>query len=182
MIRATSVVATCLVVLAGCAGKPAHGPQKPAGKAPSQEVTLGMTTPSQLAETVRKYRGKVVLVDYWATWCPPCTELFPHTVALSRELSGQDLAVVSVSFDDAEDEPTVLRFLASQGAAFENLRAETGASPQSATEFEIENGAIPFMRLYDRAGKLRKAFAAPFKPADVEKAVKQLLAEPASAA
>jgi len=145
-------------------------------------VTLHTTTASQLAVTLKKYRGKVVLVDYWATWCPPCTELFPHTVALYRELADQDLAVVSVSFDDAEDEPSVLRFLASQGATFENLRAETGASPQSSTEFEIENGAIPFMRLYDRTGKLRKAFAAPFKPADVEKAVKQLLAEPASAA
>jgi hypothetical protein len=102
-------------------------------------------------------------------------------VALSRELSGRDLAVVSVSFDDAEDEPSVLRFLASQGATFENLRAETGASPQSFVDFEIDRG-IPLMRLYDRSGNLRKTFVAPFQAAEVEKAVKQLLAEPASAA
>jgi len=87
-----------------------------------------------------------------------------------------------VSFDDAEDEPGVLRFLAAQGATFENFRAETGASSQSVTEFEIDDGTIPFMRLYDRTGKLRKTFASPFEAAEVETAVKQLLAEPASAA
>ena len=122
-----------------------------------------------------------MLVDYWATWCEPCKELFPHTVALHHELAGQDLAVVSVSLDDADDEPEVLKFLAAQEATFENLRAETGASQQSAMGFEIDNG-IPLMRLYDRTGKLRRTFAAPFKAADVERAVRQLLAEPASAA
>jgi len=174
------MAAACCVVLAGCGGKPAE--QKPAEKVPAQEVTLRTTTPSQLVGAISKYQGKLVLVDYWATWCEPCKEFFPHTVALHRELAGQGLAVISVSFDDAEDEPGVLRFLAAEGASFENLRAESGASSQSFTEFGVENGAIPFLQLYDRTGKLRKAFAAPFKPADVEKAVKQLLAEPLSAA
>jgi len=187
MIRVTSMLASavCCVALAGCAGKPVEEPprveQKPPAKAAAQEVTLRTTTPKELTEAIAKHRGNVVLVDYWATWCDPCKKLFPHAMALHGELAGKGFSLISVSFDEAEDEPDVLKFLAGHGATFENFRAESGASPRSAMEFDIENGAIPFMRLYDRSGKLYKAFMAPIKAADVEQAVRELLAQPASA-
>ena len=47
--------------------------------------------------------GKVVLVDYWASWCPPCQYAFPHTVALYVENRERGLQVVSVSLDSAAD-------------------------------------------------------------------------------
>ena len=156
--------------------------EKSARTATARESTVATISPDHLKAVIEKYRGKVLLIDYWATWCDPCRELFPHTVALSRELADRGLAVVSLSLDDADDEPEVVRFLTANRATFENLRAGTGASPESATAFGIENGAIPFLQLYDRAGKLRKTFPAPVKPAEVEKAVRQLLAEAASAA
>jgi thiol-disulfide isomerase/thioredoxin len=170
-------------VLAGCA-RPAEPPaakRETAAPAESRAITLRTVGPADLAATVAKYRGKVVLVDYWATWCDACKELFPHTVGLHREVGSQGLAAISVSFDDAEDEAEVLKFLTAQGAVFENLRAQTGASPRSATEFDIEKGALPFMQLYDRSGKLRKTFPAPIQLDQVEKAVKELVAEAASA-
>ena len=157
------------VTLAGCSRQ-------------GREFTIATISPEHLNVVIEKYRGKVLLIDYWATWCEPCKDLFPHTVALSRELGERGLAVVSLSLDDAEDEPEVRRFLTASRATFENLRAGTGASSESATAFGIENGALPFLQLYDRTGNLRKTFPAPVKPAEVEKAVRQLLAEPASAA
>ena len=186
-------IAVFLLVLgaapAGCSrpgpGQVGGGESKAARQsteAAARELTLTTVSPEHLAAVVKKYRGKVLLIDYWATWCEPCKELFPHTVALSRELGERGLAVVSLSLDDAEDEPEVRRFLTANRATFENLRAGTGASPESATAFGIENGAIPFLQLYDRTGKLRKTFPAPIKPAEVEKAVRQLLAESSSAA
>jgi thiol-disulfide isomerase/thioredoxin len=178
------LAAELCLVLAGCARQPAEKPAPPKAAetvVPSPaEISIRAVSAADFTATVERRRGKVVLVDYWATWCEPCTKLFPHTVTLHRELAGEGLAVVSVSLDEAEDEPAVLRFLTAQGAAFENLRSQTGASSRSFTEFEIERG-IPFMQLYDRAGKLRKKFLAPFKPDQVREAVKQLLAEPAFA-
>lgn len=46
------------------------------------------------------FRGKVVVLDFWATWCPPCREEIPHFVDLQKQYGGQGLAVVGVSLDD----------------------------------------------------------------------------------
>lgn len=166
---------------AGCARAPQPPPaEKNAGPAGSP-VTLRTADPAEFAATVAKHQGRVVLVDFWATWCEPCKELFPHTVALHRELAGRGLAVISVSLDDPEEEPDVLEFLTAQRAAFENLRADSGASSRSATAFAIENGTIPYVQLYDRAGKLRKTFPPPIKPEQIKEAVEQFLAETAPA-
>jgi thiol-disulfide isomerase/thioredoxin len=177
------------ITLVGCArpgpGQAGGGKLKTAeqsAEAEARESTVTTIGPDRLAAVVDKYRGKVLLIDYWATWCEPCKEFFPHTVALSRELGELGLAVVSLSLDDVEDEPAVRSFLTANRATFENLRAGTGASPESVIAFGIEKGAIPFLQLYDRTGKLRKTFPAPVRPADVEKAVRQLLAEHASSA
>jgi len=180
----TALAAACLAALVGCGQAPRPSPEKfsavptpekPSPARPAPAASLHAIDPQGLAAAVASHRGKVVLVDFWATWCEPCKELFPHTVALHRELSSRGLAVLTVSLDDPEDEPQVLAFLASQGANFENFRADSGASSRSAEAFEIENGTIPYMRLYDREGKLRKAFVPPFPPEDVRKAVEGLL-------
>ena len=178
------VAAACLAALVGCGQAPRPSPEKfsavpasdkPSPTQPAAAVSLRAIDPQGLAAAVASHRGKVVLVDFWATWCEPCKELFPHTVALHRELSSRGLAVLTVSLDDPEDEPQVLAFLASQGAGFENFRAESGASSRSAEAFAIENGTIPYIRLYDREGKLHKAFVPPFASEDVRKAVEDLL-------
>ncbi len=175
---------------AGRSGEPPAPPAKPAagsqpvqagGPAALPEITLGTITPAGVAGVVKKHEGKVVLVDFWATWCQPCKELFPHTVDLHRALSGRGLVVISVSLDDAEAEPAALKFLTASKAGFENYLVDTGASSESFEALGITNGALPFVRLYDRAGKLRKTFAAPIDPAKVEESVKELLAEPAPA-
>ncbi len=48
-------------------------------------------------------RGKVVLLDFWATWCDPCREEIPHFVDLQRKYGNQGLQIVGVSMDDSID-------------------------------------------------------------------------------
>lgn len=142
-------------------------------------VAVRTADETELARAVRQHRGKVVLVDFWATWCPGCLDLFPHTVGLHKQFASRGLAVISVSFDDPEEDRTsVLDFLTSQGANFENFISRHGAGPKSAEAFEIENGTLPHFKLYDRKGILRKTFGDEvFEAEDIDRAVEELLAE-----
>lgn len=133
---------------------------------------------------ISKLRGKVVLVDYWATWCQPCVEKLPHTLELGQRLADRGLAVVTVSCDDPSESARVAEFLGSQHAqGATNLVSEFGGSPRTMDEFEIANGSVPFYKLYDRKGELRQTFGVDpaakkqFTAADIEAAVDKLLAE-----
>ena len=106
---------------------------------------------------IAKHRGKVVLVDFWATWCLPCVEQLPHTLELGQRLADRGLAVVTVSCDEPTESDRVAKFLSTkQASGATNLISQFGGSPRTMDEFEIASGAVPFYKLYDRAGRLRQ--------------------------
>jgi peroxiredoxin len=49
------------------------------------------------------YRGKIVLLDFWATWCDPCRDEIPHFVELQNKYGGQGLQIIGVSMDDGPE-------------------------------------------------------------------------------
>ena len=53
--------------------------------------------------TLSSYRGKVVLLDFWATWCDPCREEIPHFVELQTKYGSQGLQIIGVSMDDSPE-------------------------------------------------------------------------------
>lgn len=53
--------------------------------------------------TLSSYRGKVVLLDFWATWCYPCREEIPHFVELQQKYADRGLQVIGVSMDDSPE-------------------------------------------------------------------------------
>jgi len=126
--------------------------------------------------------GKVVLADFWATWCGPCLMQLPHTIQMANEY-GDDLAVVTVSMDDPESAAQVQSRLLELGAdkLVNLISALTG--PQGVEAFEIDGGALPHYKLYDREGRLRRVFALDpsadqqFTPDDVAAAVGELVKE-----
>jgi len=70
------------------------------------------------------YRGKVVVLNFWATWCPPCVEEMPSLERLHRTLGPEGLAVVAVSTD--EDEAELRRFVSKNGVTMPVLRDPGG--------------------------------------------------------
>jgi peroxiredoxin len=60
--------------------------------------------------TLADFKGKVVLLDFWATWCPPCRKEIPGFVELYNTYNSRGFIVIGVSMDDAEDTPDVKAF------------------------------------------------------------------------
>ena len=130
-----------------------------------QDVKLQVVDAEGYRKVLEKHRGKVILVDFWATWCLPCLKHFPHTVELNRRFSDQGLAVISLSIDDSVEKKTVREFLAMQGATFDNLLSKFGTGTESLEAFNMRGG-VPLFKLYDRQGKLRYQFGG--APEDLE--------------
>ena len=184
---AVAAAALLLVVAGSCAERSSPPSESGPAKAvtvssnesgPAQAVTVRVVDEAEFAEAIRQYRGKVVLVDIWATWCLNCLELFPHTVELSRQFADRGLVVVSLSMDDPEEQAAVLARLKSNKATFDNFISRYGGSDQSADAFGLEDLILPKYRLYDRAGQVHKTLRSsegPLNAEDIDRAVEALL-------
>ena len=71
---------------------------KPAAKGTSPEFSVTDLQGQKLA--LADYRGKVVLLDFWATWCAPCLEEIPHFVEMQQKYGPQGMQVIGISMDD----------------------------------------------------------------------------------
>jgi thiol-disulfide isomerase/thioredoxin len=144
-------------------------------------VTLQPLDPQNFSTMLAEHRGKVVAIDFWATWCVPCREGFPQTVSWARNYDDGDVIVMSISLDEHENEGAALEFLQEQQAEFPNYISSVGAADAAFEAFDIDGGAVPHFKVFDREGQLFKKFGGdpdmPFDHADVEAAIKAALAK-----
>jgi peroxiredoxin len=96
--------------------------------------------------TLKELRGKVVLVNFWATWCPPCRKEMPDLETLYKQFKEQGLVILAIS---DEEESKVKPFIAEQKVTYPIL-LDPGRKVNEL--FEIEG--IPKTFVYDRSGKL----------------------------
>ena len=82
------------------------------------------------ATTLADYRGRVVLLNLWATWCEPCRVEMPSLERLSRKLGGSGFTVVAVSIDEDGDS-VVAAFARGLGLTFDILHDQSGAMKQT---------------------------------------------------
>lgn len=120
----------------------------------------------------KQFQGKVLYVDFWASWCGPCGKSFPFLNNLNHTFKERGLQIIGVNLDeklgDAQD------FLAQYPAHF---MVATGTNQQCAMEFGVK--AMPSSYLVDRKGNIRHVHLG-FKPGETEQLtalVEQLLAE-----
>jgi thiol-disulfide isomerase/thioredoxin len=100
------------------AGKPAAHTGKPA-----DPVLVDLAGYQQL---LAKYRGKPLVVNFWATWCEPCRDEYPMMVELAKQFKPQGVEVVGIDMDDESDMNLVRRFLVKMAPGFPNYRQKPG--------------------------------------------------------
>jgi len=96
--------------------------------------------------TLSRLRGNVVIVNFWATWCPPCRKEMPDLEALHKRFNGKGLVILAISDEEASK---VRPFIAAQKYTYPIL-----LDPGRLANTRFQIGGIPVSLVYDRNGKL----------------------------
>ncbi|MBX3651132.1 MAG: TlpA family protein disulfide reductase [Burkholderiales bacterium] len=75
---------------------------KPADDAARAILESRLTTLDGVARTLEDFRGRILIINYWATWCAPCREEIPMFVRLQQELSGNGVQFIGIAVDQAD--------------------------------------------------------------------------------
>ncbi len=125
----------------------------------SQEVKE-IKTIDEFKSIIDSSKGKVTLVNFWATWCPPCVKEFPELVKLYKDYKDKDFNLIFVSLDDnSEVESKLIPFLKKQGVDFTSYHADL-KKPEELIDFIDKSwqGEIPYTKIYDKEGNLCATF------------------------
>jgi len=98
-----------------------------------------------------QFRGQIVVLNFWATWCPPCLEELPSLMTMQERMRGRGVVVVGVSID--VDQDAYHRFLKQQGINFLTVR-----DPQQKVAGLYGTTGWPETYIIDRQGVLRRKF------------------------
>jgi len=164
------------LVLAGCATTKGSGAtttaSDPAVGHPLPDIELPDLATGE-ATSIADVGGRVVLLDFWATWCAPCTKSLPAYEALQTELGARGFAVIAVSVDEVG--APVAEFAARLAPSVQVLLDPEGTSPAA-----LALPGLPVAFLVGRDGVVRSRHVG-FHAADVEALraeIETLLAEP----
>jgi thiol-disulfide isomerase/thioredoxin len=122
------------------------------------------------------HRGKVVLVDFWATWCVPCRKEMPELVKLESRLRAKGLQLVTISADEPEKQSEAEAFLAQYNVPAPAYIRRANDDDKFINSIDTKwSGALPAVFVYDKSGRKVKMFVGETAIKDVEAAVSKLL-------
>jgi thiol-disulfide isomerase/thioredoxin len=128
------------------------------------------------ARVVASKKGRVLVVNFWATWCDPCREEMPLLMAASRRFSSKEIAVTIVSIDSLKKTAEVGKFLSVNKIPFVCWQAKSH-DPQPFIEAVDRSwgGAVPYTIVYDRRGQIVAKLAGQQTEASFAEAIRKAL-------
>jgi thiol-disulfide isomerase/thioredoxin len=140
-----SATLACLGLLGVLGAVPATG---------QNQAEIQSLDASGTKKALGSYKGKVVLVNYWATWCAPCVDEFPSLVKLQKQYRDQGLVVVGISFDDPDDKAKVVAFTGQNQVDFPILMRKSGSLEKFADGLDRGwSGVLPTTYVIGKNGK-----------------------------
>jgi peroxiredoxin len=150
-----------LVLLPGCTSR-----EKQAGSAAAPDFTLRDMSGKKVS--LSGLKGSVVLLDFWATWCPPCRSSMPGLERLHKTYGGRGLTVLAISMDEGGWD-NVKSFMDENRITFSVLQGTEEVS----TKYLVR--MIPAVYLVDKQGIIRKQYLGAGNDEEIEKEIKALL-------
>jgi thiol-disulfide isomerase/thioredoxin len=148
----------CLALAACGGGAPAPSSEPEPGLALEPRVVIGGL--EAVEQALAAQRGQACLLNFWATWCPPCVAELPDLMAVAREYEQRGGRVIGVSYDLMRPgvvrqtvEETVRKFLAERDLPLPGVIYDAPDSESIDTRFDLP-GYIPVTLAFDKSGKL----------------------------
>jgi thiol-disulfide isomerase/thioredoxin len=160
-------------LLAGAGTPRSPGPSLIGTEARIAGPTLEGTTLEGTTFDIKALRGKVVLVDFWATWCQPCLAELPHVRQLYERHKDEGFRVVGISLDTSREK--LARFVEREKLPWPQIFFREAEQPgwQNPLAQQYGVAGIPYTLLVDREGRI---VAEGLRGRDMERAVKKILA------
>jgi len=127
--------------------------------------------PQGTVQPLAQWRGKVVVLNFWAPWCPPCRKEMPGFVELQRKYGDRGLVFIGIALDTRDN---VQAFLRENAINYPILLGEDSAVELSAA-IGNRQGGLPFSAIIDREGRIIAAQVGELKEDRLEKLIAPLL-------
>jgi peroxiredoxin len=162
------IILAALIVGAGALSISGQTPtsRRPLAPAINTPLELTVTAVDGSKIDLSKLRGKVVLLDFWATRCPPCVEGMPEVLATYKKFHEKGLEIIGISTDESKE--TLIRFVTARGIRWPQYLDE---NRELNTRWNI--GGLPTMWLIDKKGLLVNTEAGADLPSNIEKLLAQ---------
>jgi cytochrome c biogenesis protein CcmG/thiol:disulfide interchange protein DsbE len=176
-----------IIILVSCSGKK----QAEAGKTGASETSAQTaSTPQQIEkiapvfilenaagvkQSLADYKGKVIVLNFWATWCPPCRREIPDFIELQKQYGSQGLQIVGIAVDQ-EGWSVVKPFISQNGINYP-IFMSTEETYETYQQFlpADQQGAIPFTFIIGKNGAIQKHIVGSADKATFEGLIKPLL-------
>jgi len=141
---------------------------------PAHDFTLENSEGKKIS--LSDFKGKVVYIDFWATWCKSCIEEMPYSKKLKEKYTGNDSIVfMYVSIDNSDNVETWKSFIKKKGMTGVQLISREGQEEKIITRYDVR--FIPHFVLIDKKGNIANAMAPQPSDPKAEQLINQVLAE-----
>ncbi|HEU4432705.1 MAG TPA: TlpA disulfide reductase family protein [Pyrinomonadaceae bacterium] len=146
--------------------------EREAAKLVGQTIDLSLKDLSGVEQSLQALRGRVVVLNFWATYCIPCRTEMPDLAAVQNEFAALGVQVIGVSTDDVADRAKVLQFVRETKV---NFPIWIGGSAEHMVRFGLGT-ALPGTVVIDRQGKIAKIISGAVNQATLRREIESLLA------